>query len=179
MDTEQVVELLRHYRHDWMNQYQLIHGYASMNRLEDVKKKVQEGIEKSREESKLVQLHAPHLALWLISFNWYEEVFRLTYSIEEEETSVKTLSNVDQEMVDSLKKLINQLHNFTHKDYLYHGHLHIINTQDVSLQLTIQGTFLESENLVQELLKIKFVNEVQTDNSEFLKIKLYLADKKT
>ncbi|MEQ6375784.1 Spo0B domain-containing protein [Bacillaceae bacterium S4-13-58] len=178
MDTEKVIELLRHYRHDWMNQYQLIHGYASMNRLEDVKKKVQEGIEKSREESKLVQLHAPHLALWLISFNWYEEVFRLTYHIEEE-TSVTTLSKADQELVESLKKIINQLHKYTLTDVLYHGQLHIINTQDVSLHLTIQGTFLECENLVQELLKIKFVNEVQTDNRESLKIILCLEDKKT
>lgn len=64
------IDVLRHARHDWLNQLQLIKANLSLNRVERANEIIEEIIVSSRHESNLMNLKVPQLAEYLITFNW-------------------------------------------------------------------------------------------------------------
>ena len=54
-----IVEVLRHARHDWLNRVQLIKGYISLNNIERVNKILDEIIADAYQESKLSNMNMP------------------------------------------------------------------------------------------------------------------------
>ncbi|WP_170138766.1 Spo0B domain-containing protein [Oceanobacillus chungangensis] len=86
MEEKEVVEVLQFYRHDVMNDLQIISGYISMGKLEKVEKKFGELFSFYEEERKLMSIKAPKFILWLIRFNNLYNNFRLTYNIQVENT---------------------------------------------------------------------------------------------
>ncbi|MFC0188025.1 Spo0B domain-containing protein [Fictibacillus aquaticus] len=84
------VELLRHARHDWLNQVQLIKANLSMNRPERVK----EIIEASREEARLSNLKMPKFAEFLLLFNWNNNALRIKYSVESEQADLSEKDDI-------------------------------------------------------------------------------------
>jgi stage 0 sporulation protein B (sporulation initiation phosphotransferase) len=71
------VDLLRHARHDWLNQLQLIKANLSLGRTERAKEIMEEIIELSREESRLSNLRTPDLAEYLLTYNWLKHPLKL------------------------------------------------------------------------------------------------------
>jgi stage 0 sporulation protein B (sporulation initiation phosphotransferase) len=87
------VELLRHARHDWLNQVQLIKANLSMNRPERVKEIIDEIIEASREEARLSNLKTPKFAEFLLLFNWNNNSLRIKYSVESEQADLSEMDD--------------------------------------------------------------------------------------
>ncbi|KGX89200.1 Spo0B domain-containing protein [Pontibacillus litoralis] len=102
MEVQEVTKLLRHYRHDWMNELQIVHGYAAMNKMDKVQEKLDEIIANSREEAKLMSLQAPYFALWILQCNMLNDNCKLTYQIEAEED----WSEFDQELVNQCEAVV-------------------------------------------------------------------------
>lgn len=75
------VDVLRHARHDWLNKVQLIKGYASLNKMEKVKKIVEDIIRETQQESKLSNLHRPEFAELLLTYNWEGHTVQIAYEI--------------------------------------------------------------------------------------------------
>ncbi|GAA0601561.1 hypothetical protein GCM10009001_17940 [Virgibacillus siamensis] len=94
MHEEDVVNILRHYRHDLMNHLQIVQGYLSMDKPEKAKSKMEKLMKLLEEEHKLVNLNLPKFALCLLQFNTNYQNFRLEYQIHTNRQDLRLLDNI-------------------------------------------------------------------------------------
>lgn len=73
------VEVLRHARHDWLNQIQLIKGYISLNNIDRVKEIIDEIVAESKNQSKLSNMKLPQFASLLLTCNWENHLFQIEF----------------------------------------------------------------------------------------------------
>ncbi|WP_197076547.1 Spo0B domain-containing protein [Domibacillus indicus] len=77
-----VVKTLRHARHDWMNDIQVVKGYLAMNNLDEAARATDHIIMKAVQESRLCNLGMPGMAELFITFNWSQRLFKLEYELD-------------------------------------------------------------------------------------------------
>ncbi|OIJ16569.1 hypothetical protein BKP37_04855 [Anaerobacillus alkalilacustris] len=65
-----ILQILRHSRHDWLNFVQLIKGNLALKKYDRIEEIIQEIVNQTQQESKLSNLHIPQLASELLVFNW-------------------------------------------------------------------------------------------------------------
>lgn len=176
MKVEEVLDVLRHYRHDWMNQLQLIYGYASMDKMDKVKEKVQEVLESSKEESKLLGLKAPTFAMWAIRFNSIYNQFRLSYHIE----AAHDLSSNDEELVTVCHSLMQLMDDYKDPTKLYQVKLIVDGDNSCMITIWFEGNFQNQEQLISQLKNksfLKKVHEAERDNEKQLSVQLLLNER--
>ncbi|MBD7935690.1 MULTISPECIES: Spo0B C-terminal domain-containing protein [Cytobacillus] len=78
-----IVEVLRHARHDWLNKIQLIKGNLSLNKVERAKEIIDEIVVEAQQEAKLSNLQMPQFASLLFTYNWQNPKFQLEYDVYE------------------------------------------------------------------------------------------------
>lgn len=100
------LELLRHTRHDWLNQLQLIKANLSLNRIERAKDIIDEVSARSYNESKLSNLRIPKVAEMLLTFNWVLHPYHLRVEVVGE---AQDLSSVQQSLLDNLDSFFRHL----------------------------------------------------------------------
>ncbi|GEL09233.1 Spo0B domain-containing protein [Salisediminibacterium halotolerans] len=71
------INLLRHYRHDWLNRLQLISGYIDIGDVSKAREVINETINAAQNESKLSNLNIPGFAEDVLTFNWKGYSFTL------------------------------------------------------------------------------------------------------
>lgn len=76
-----IVEVLRHSRHDWLNKLQLIKGNLDLNRIDRAKAIIDEIVIEAQNETKLSNLHLPVFASILMKANWESHFFQVEYEI--------------------------------------------------------------------------------------------------
>ncbi|MGG1575316.1 Spo0B C-terminal domain-containing protein [Fictibacillus sp. NRS-1165] len=96
------LELLRHARHDWLNQLQLIKANLSMGRAERANEIIEEIILASRHESNLMNLKVPELAEYLITFNWLKHPIVLEAKVTGE---IRDLSKAEKVLLEACQSL--------------------------------------------------------------------------
>ncbi|MDN4072740.1 Spo0B C-terminal domain-containing protein [Fictibacillus terranigra] len=96
------LELLRHARHDWLNQLQLIKANLSMGRAERANEIIEEIILASRHESNLMNLKVPELAEYLITFNWLKHPIVLETKVTGE---IRDLSKAEKVLLEACQSL--------------------------------------------------------------------------
>lgn len=79
-----IVEVLKHSRHDWLNRLQLIKGNLDMDKVDRAKAVIDEIIIETQQESKLSNLKMPLFASLLLKANWEEHHFHLEYEVHHE-----------------------------------------------------------------------------------------------
>ena len=90
MDKEwDIVEVLRHSRHDWLNRLQLIKGNLDLNRIDRAKAYINEIVIEAQHESRLSNLHLPIFASLLYKSNWENHLFQLEYEVLNDLEAVK------------------------------------------------------------------------------------------
>ena len=82
-----IVEVLRHSRHDWLNRLQLIKGNLDLNRIDRAKAVIDEIIIEAQHESKLTNLKMPLFASMLLKANWENHTFKLEYEVLQDSES--------------------------------------------------------------------------------------------
>lgn len=82
-----LVETLRHARHDWMNDIQIVKGYLALSKLDEAARAADHIIVKAAQESKLCNLGMPGMAELFITFNWSNHLFRLEYEVDDDVAS--------------------------------------------------------------------------------------------
>jgi stage 0 sporulation protein B (sporulation initiation phosphotransferase) len=75
------IELLRHCRHDWLNQLQLIKGNLALNNVEKVHAIIDDIVQRTANESNLSNLKANKLASYLLTVNWEGKPFVVDFEI--------------------------------------------------------------------------------------------------
>lgn len=88
-----IVSLLRHARHDWLNQIQLIKGNLSLNHIERANEIIDELIMEARHEAKLSNLHMPRLAEYLLTFNWSQHMYKLETEVIGDEGNLSLIED--------------------------------------------------------------------------------------
>ncbi|MCP3025547.1 Spo0B domain-containing protein [Halobacillus sp. A5] len=148
MESHEVLHILRHKRHDWMNQIQLVHGYASMGKMDRVKEHLYQIIEHSEQERRLLNSGADHFSLWLLTFNWNHSHYQLSYLIEKD----VDLSSHDDQLISYAGRVLTKMDEHRVSDELYEGILQVFNEDKyVMLNWTWAGEFMNSENLANHL----------------------------
>lgn len=78
------IEVLRHARHDWLNQIQLIKGNISLNNIARVNEIIDEIVAESKHQSKLSNMNLPQFASLLLTCNWENHLFQLEFECVEQ-----------------------------------------------------------------------------------------------
>ncbi|MCT2537965.1 sporulation initiation phosphotransferase B [Aquibacillus koreensis] len=153
MKEEETVNILRHYRHDWMNQVQLLMGYASMGKLDKVQDKLRESVESAERERKLQNLNIPRTTIWLMSFNWHYDNFRIEYNVETED---KEQSINDQLLHSQFLGIMDVFSKYGMKFELYHGTITIrpsMQIKGAEINLSFSGAFEQIDRLKQAIIE--------------------------
>lgn len=134
------MDILRYYRHDVMNDLQIVQAYSSMGKLEKVEEKIAAYMVHFDEERKLMNLNAPNLALWLIPFNSIHPNFRFTYAICDEKIDI---SEIDEKLTTDCKSCIKHLQKITDDTALYEGKINVEYSAQskIQVQIILNGTF--------------------------------------
>ncbi|MBV7505972.1 sporulation initiation phosphotransferase B [Bacillus sp. sid0103] len=90
-----IVEVLRHSRHDWLNRLQLIKGNLDLNRIDRARAVIDEIIIEAQHESKLSNLKMPMFASLLLKSNWENPSFKLEYEVFQDTKSFQ----INEEMI--------------------------------------------------------------------------------
>ncbi|QDP40736.1 Spo0B domain-containing protein [Radiobacillus deserti] len=145
-DEEKIVELLSFYRHDWLNDLQLLMGYASMGKMDKVRDKIEAAIEAAKMERRISNLNMSKTALWVISFNWYHSNFRLTFSVFKD---YGNLSMFDESIHKQAVEFVQVLERCSDEMEMYEGTFLIqpFNEERTEVILSFQGKFSEEESL--------------------------------
>ena len=152
MKEQEMIDLLRHYRHDWLNELQLLIGYVQMGKIDKVEEKLKENVSSAQEERMLSNLNVPKTALWMISFNWRYDNFRIKYNVG---TLNKDISEKDKELHNLLEALMQLLTQYGEIMELYQGNINIFQEQElVKCMVSFVGTFNESDKLVEQLKQL-------------------------
>jgi stage 0 sporulation protein B (sporulation initiation phosphotransferase) len=102
-NQRQMIELISHYRHDWMNDIQLLFGYVTLkkyDKLDDCMDKIRS---KALQESSTAKLGIPSLVAFFISFRLYYNALALELEMEEE-INLASLP-IDKEKVSRLVQM--------------------------------------------------------------------------
>jgi stage 0 sporulation protein B (sporulation initiation phosphotransferase) len=75
------IEILRHCRHDWLNELQLIKGNLALNNTEKVHAIINEIVNRATHESDLCNLKANKLASLLLTINWESKPFVVDFEV--------------------------------------------------------------------------------------------------
>ena len=81
-DEWNILQILRHSRHDWLNVIQLIKGNLALKKYDRIEEIIQEVVNQTQNESKLSNLKIPNFANEFLVFNWENgNHFKLDYEV--------------------------------------------------------------------------------------------------
>ncbi|MGC4375825.1 Spo0B domain-containing protein [Fictibacillus sp. Mic-4] len=100
------VEVLRHARHDWMNDLQLIKANLSLNRIERANEIIDEIIRSARNESNVMNLNTPELFEYLITFNWSKHPIDLKFQVD---GKVRDLHTYEETLLNGCRLILSLL----------------------------------------------------------------------
>ncbi len=140
MEERDVIQLLRHYRHDLLNQLQIVDGYLSMEKPTKHVQNCWTIRSIYRKKAKLVNLNAPSFALYVLQLDTLYPNFRSAYSIH---THDRDLQHVDSLLVEYCKKVMAITDHMTDTMELYDIHLHVHDRSAdmIQLELRMNGKF--------------------------------------
>ncbi|MET3697400.1 stage 0 sporulation protein B (sporulation initiation phosphotransferase) [Bacillus oleivorans] len=145
-EPKNVVEILRHARHDWLNQLQLIKGNLDLGKTNRAKEIIDEIIIDARNESNLSNLGLDDFSSLLLTCNWMQHFFRLEYEVL---VTKGTFPLEDQEITAWMNKLFLYLEDSFDPKAENHVFISIeVATEWTRLLFEVRGEFLPNSNIV-------------------------------
>ncbi|WP_113930150.1 Spo0B C-terminal domain-containing protein [Bacillus sp. P14.5] len=139
-----LVEALRHARHDWMNRLQLIKGNMDLGRMDRAKQIIEEIVAEAQNESKLSNLRMPKFSEWMLTYNWQTHYIKLEFEVlEAEEPDIG-----DDSVFNWFTGLFSVLENCV-KPFEENNMMVIIKIcqQEARFELDFNGIIVDKENL--------------------------------
>lgn len=93
------IRTVNHYRHDWMNELQVIYGYVQMKKLDNLMQSMGRISERMIQESKISKLGVPSLVMFLQSFRTISNDIQLEVQIKDELNLAEMPLAVDTEVL--------------------------------------------------------------------------------
>ncbi|SER74477.1 stage 0 sporulation protein B (sporulation initiation phosphotransferase) [Gracilibacillus ureilyticus] len=165
MDEKEVIELLRHYRHDHLNDLQLVMGYLQLGKQDKAEAKINDIIEKANNERQLDRLQIPKTMLWIYTKNWFSENMSLEYRMDIDDQSAM-LS--DELLKQQLERIFAELSAYQ-KEFQHYQTMLVFHT-DQQMELTVEGEWTDLEALINQLKSHNFLDAVQVKEDKQLQI---------
>ncbi|WP_079479538.1 Spo0B domain-containing protein [Halobacillus salinus] len=162
MGEKEIIALLRHKRHDWMNQIQLIQGYASLGKQERLMDQIGQIKEEAEQERRLLNSRAPHFTLWMLSFNHDVDQFRLRYELKEE----IDLSRHDLDLLANGRRLFELMEDHKTDGELYEGTVTLYKGDQptvIGMSWEWEGTFRNGNELKKKLDEEGYISTIFED----------------
>jgi stage 0 sporulation protein B (sporulation initiation phosphotransferase) len=143
--NEKTIRILSRYRHDWMNDFQILIGNLRLQKYDVIEGFIQKVIQKAKDESKITRLDDVPLVIYLLGFNALHD--EMTLSVDIKDTVKWDGSPISKEFIhQSIKHMVeiyrrHALHNEYENNLLYL----VISMDDhvVQLSFTYQGNLDE------------------------------------
>ncbi|WP_058307254.1 Spo0B domain-containing protein [Gracilibacillus massiliensis] len=161
MKEQDVVEMLRHYRHDWLNDLQLILGYAQLGKLDKIQSKITDIIDRSNQERGLDRLNIPKTFVWLYQLNWRSDSFELQFqSLMDQQTVIID----DDALLSNIQKIFQILPSYQKEYQQYNGTLIFKElNHTLHIHLTFDLDWNDLSALKQELQSLPFIKAVKEE----------------
>ncbi|MGM8212989.1 Spo0B domain-containing protein [Virgibacillus sp. W0430] len=163
MNEEKLVQFIQNYRHDILNELQIIQGYINMEMNKKVNEKVAQVVDNFHNERKLLSLQAPKFAIWVMQFNHVYGNIRITYDMFIENLN---LQSTDDQLVLLCANLMHCLEKHSEKDAFFEGKLSIHKQADnakIIVDFSFDGKDLCLENFKKCVQKDKIYDVLGTD----------------
>lgn len=166
-----IVRVLRHSRHDWLNRIQLIKGYLALGDIDKVSQLIDSFVQESRSETEISNVSMDAFVSYLLKYNWEGHSLLLEYDIE---GTPRNLSMYDQELYHFTKSFFEVVEKDV--DMLKENHMSItieISEDDVRFFFDFRGKLHTDENVEQWLdeyshLQHLFVSHVNRTEEEIM-----------
>lgn len=160
MRDSDVIQMLRHYRHDLMNHLQIVQGYLSMGKTDKVQNKLKDYMGELHEEGKLVNLNAPMFALYILQFKFLHTNFRVIYHIR---TAAKNLQSVDELLTDCCEKIMERIVKSSDEMQLYvlNIQLYDVGQDMLELEFAVSGKVPDVQAFMQTIENIDWDVTIQ------------------
>lgn len=163
-----ILQVLRHSRHDWLNFVQLIKGNLALKKYDRIEEIIQEIIEQTQHESKLSNLQLPKFASELLLFNWKN---RHNFQIEFEVVGItQNLSHFEESLIKWFEEFTFVLSESCEQ----YGDNHLLLVIELNDDTSPQVTFDFQGSLI-DVTKIKKIVENENNwNEQLKKVECYI-----
>lgn len=169
-----VLHALRQYRHDWLNKIQLIKGYIDLGRMEKVQQLIEEVIQEAKNESDLTNLNMKRVATKLLTFNWENHPYVLTYEVIRSDKPYNW-----QEKESLINELLEE--HFTCLDHFAlrgeENELYLVFKEipNIELEIDFHGQVINKEKFMDKLMQIRSTHSNIIKNVECSSNGYYIA----
>lgn len=162
MNERDVIQLLRHYRHDWSNDIQVIMGYAQMGKLDKVQEKLAQVSNKLEDEQRLQNTPFPKSILTMMKLNVQLEQFQLNPDVIVE----KDFSFIDDKLARHLQQVFMTFSEHAIELVLYQATINIQQVSDDQLFVKLQFSdrFDRMRELKEKLLKFESTMSIESES---------------
>jgi stage 0 sporulation protein B (sporulation initiation phosphotransferase) len=82
-NENEFLDVINHYRHNWLNDLQVIFGYVKLKKYDNLERYMDKIKDKLEEESLIARLNIPSLVIYLLSLRHKNHNFKLHVEVEE------------------------------------------------------------------------------------------------
>jgi stage 0 sporulation protein B (sporulation initiation phosphotransferase) len=164
-----ILEILRHSRHDWLNFVQLIKGNLALKKYDRVEEIIEDIIQQTQHENKLSNLHLSKFASDLLLFNWRNgHNFQIDFEVVGD---ARNLSQFEERLVTFFENFIFSLN----ESCVQYADNHLLLVIELIDETAPQITFDFQGSLI-DVMKIKKVIENEDNRNEQLKkVECYIS----
>lgn len=120
MEAKEVVSIIQSYRHDLLNDLQIIQGYVKLGKMEKVDDNLNKLFAFFHKERKLLNLNIPHVVIWFLEFRMKYNQFKLDYSIRVDDIK---LTDTDLYIKEKLDQIIQDIEQRADDENVYTIHV--------------------------------------------------------
>ncbi|WP_158282129.1 Spo0B domain-containing protein [Salipaludibacillus keqinensis] len=163
-----VLNALRHYRHDWLNHMQLINGYIAMGRTEKVETLIDDIVNQAKNESHLSNLNMNQLAEEILTFNWNGHSFSLNFEVISES---KDWSNWEELLLSFFREFMKILDLSTKYGEEQQAVLMMNDIESITVEIDFQGSLRINKEWIENIKRIErrygnHIDQIEWNESE-------------
>lgn len=145
-----VLEALRHTRHDWLNVMQLIKGNLALKRYDRIEEIIDQVARQSNCESRIANIQAPSIVYYLLTYNWFCRQMKLEIDVVGD---VFSLAKNEEDILRLCKQITDKLASESAADTENHLLLTFLFTDEqCELTFDYQGTLQKQKDWLNDLL---------------------------
>lgn len=166
LNERDVIQLLRHYRHDWSNDIQVIMGYAQMGKLDKVQEKLAQVSKKLEDEQRIQNTPLPKSILTMMKLNVQLEQFQLKPAVNVDKDMDKDFSFIDDKLAHHLHQVFMACSEHAIELVLYDATINIqqVSEDQLFVKLEFSDRFDRMRELKEKLLKFKSTMSIENHN---------------
>lgn len=164
-----ILQILRHSRHDWLNVIQLIKGNLALKKFDRVEEIIEEVIMQTKHESKLSNLQIPQFASELLVFNWENKShFQIEFEVIGTTKNLSTYDTGILQLFHAFTKVIND-------NCEKYGENHLLISIELFSEQFPRLTFDFHGKLINEVNINKFIENKSNWNEQLQLVESYIS----